>query len=343
MGRYVALILMFVSSCYALAKEEGRLDEGLVNPGFVQQPSWFKQSFLDLPEDVSEAAQSSKRLVLFFYQDGCPYCEKLIRNNFSQKQIVDLARSHFDIVSINMWGDRDVVDLQGVSGTEKQLAEKLGVMFTPTVIFLNEQGKSVLRINGYYHPAKFMTVLNYVAEKQENTISWRGYLLKHNPPKADAELNQGKYILPGPYDLSSLSAKGKKTLLLFEQKDCPACDELHRDILQRPESKKLLSQFQVLQLDMWSSELVKNFQRKPVKMKDLAESMNILYAPSAVFLDEQGREVFRMEAYLKAFHVQSSMDYVASNAYRQQPSFQRYIEDRADALRERGHTIQLMK
>jgi len=57
----------------AVAAEEGTLDGG-VNPGYHPPPPWFKQSFLDIREDVDEAATAGKRLLLYFYQDGCPYC-----------------------------------------------------------------------------------------------------------------------------------------------------------------------------------------------------------------------------------------------------------------------------
>jgi hypothetical protein len=46
---------------------------------------------------------------------------------------------------------------------------------------------------------------------------------------------------------------------------------------------------------------------------------------------------------LKAFHLQSAMDYVLSRAYLEQPSFQRYIQARADALEARGIHIDLMQ
>jgi len=53
--------------------------------------------------------------------------------------------------------------------------------------------------------------------------------------------------------------------------------------------------------------------------------------------------VFRTEAYLKAFHTQSAMDYVASGAYLEQPYFQRYIAARADALEAQGIHVDLME
>ena len=62
-----------------------------------------------------------------------------------------------------------------------------------------------------------------------------------------------------------------------------------------------------------------------------------------VFFDDSGREVFRTEAYLRPFHLQSAMEYVASGAYRKQPEFQRFVQERADHMREQGMTVDLWK
>ena len=48
-------------------------------------------------------------------------------------------------------------------------------------------------------------------------------------------------------------------------------------------------------------------------------------------------------ASLKAFHMQSAMDYVASATCREQPGFQRFIASRADALEAQGIHIDLME
>jgi hypothetical protein len=46
---------------------------------------------------------------------------------------------------------------------------------------------------------------------------------------------------------------------------------------------------------------------------------------------------------MKGFHVQSVLDYVASGAYKKQPSLQRFIRERADAMRERGVVVDIWK
>lgn len=326
----------------AWAEEEGALTEGLVNPGYVEKPAWFKSSFLDLREDVAEATDANKRVILYFYQDGCPYCEKLINTNFAQRDIVDMTRKHFDVIAINMWGDSTVTDLQGKELSEKDFSRARKVQFTPTLLFLDEQGKVALRLNGYYPPHKFMAALDYVAKKRESKISFKDYLAQQQPTRASGKLHIEKRFLQPPYKLQRHNGD-KPLMVLFEQKECAPCDELHGDALRRPVSHKLLKQFDVAVVDIWSKSSLQTPDGKTMSAKAWAKQLGIQYAPSMVFFDDSGREVFRTEAYLRPFHLQSAMEYVASGAYRTQPEFQRYVQDRADHLREQGVDVDLWK
>jgi hypothetical protein len=52
-------------------------------------------------------------------------------------------------------------------------------------------------------------------------------------------------------------------------------------------------------------------------------------------------EVFRTEAYLRPFHLAAAFDYVASGAYAREPSFQRFVQARAERMRSRGERVDL--
>ncbi len=55
----------------------------------------------------------------------------------------------------------------------------------------------------------------------------------------------------------------------------------------------------------------------------------------------EGAEVFRTEAYLRPFHLSSALDYVASRSYAREPSFQRFVQARAERRRTRGERVEL--
>lgn len=332
----------FFSLAMAAESATESLAEGMVNPGYHEKPDWFKPSFLDIREDIDEASGAGKRVLLYFYQDGCPYCAKLLETNLSQRDIVEKTRSGFDVIAVNIWGDREVTGLDGAVLTEKQFAEQLKVMYTPTLLFFDEDGQVVLRLNGYYPPDKFTVALDYVAGRHEREGTIRDYVARVNPPAARGELHREDATLASPYDLSQRAAE-RPLLVLFEQSSCPACDELHGDIFKRPESREQLKRFDVVVLDMWSDEPVVTPEGNRLSAREWARKLGVQYAPSMVFFSRDNQEVFRAEAWLRAFHIQSVLDYVASGAYREQPNFQRYISARADRLEAQGVHVDLME
>ena len=54
-------------------------------------------------------------------------------------------------------------------------------------------------------------------------------------------------------------------------------------------------------------------------------------------------EVFRLEAFLRPFHVTGALAYVADGAYRSEPSFQRYLQARTEHLRAQGARVDLLE
>ncbi len=338
------LLLAFCLSFTPLAVSaaENVMEAGLVNPGYVEKPAWFKNSFLNIRDDINEAAANGRRVMLYFYQDGCPYCAKLIRNDFTRPSIVEKTRKYFDVIAINIWGDREVTDLAGNRVTEKQFAKAARVMFTPTLLLLTEKGQVALRINGYFAPKKLQAALDYAGQHMESKLAFRDYLQKLAASPASGKLYEEDFFLKPPYNLQSLNRSGKPLLLLFEQKQCRDCDELHRDIFKRKETRAQLKRFNIVRLDMWADTPVVDLQGKKTTAKELAQALDIKYVPGMVFYDG-GKEVIRTEAWLKSFHIQSVMDYVASGAYKTWPEFQRYIADRAERLEAQGVHVDLWK
>ncbi len=107
-GVFLALMLVFSNSLSFATENAQSSSAALENPGYEDKPTWFKSSFLDLREDVQEATENNKRIMLYFYQDGCPYCARLIKDNFSDPKIAAYTQTHFEVIAINMWGNRMV-------------------------------------------------------------------------------------------------------------------------------------------------------------------------------------------------------------------------------------------
>lgn len=64
--------------------------------------------------------------------------------------------------------------------------------------------------------------------------------------------------------------------------------------------------------------------------------------PSAKFFDGD-KEVIKIETFIRGFHVQSVLEYVATGGYKKQPELQRFIRERAERLREQGKTVDMWR
>lgn len=300
-----------------------------------EKPHWFKESFLEFEEDVAEAAEQNKRVMLYFHQEGCPYCAKLVEENFTDPKIEAYVREHFDGITLNMWGDREIVSVGGKDFTEKTFATALKVQYTPTLLFLDEQGKVALRLNGYYPPDKFRQALRYVAQKQEKRVSFNEFMLANQDAGSGALINEDFFQQAN--NLQSLVGKDERPLAVyFESAQCEDCEVLHQRILSDVPTRKLVTGMNNVQLDVLSDDLMTTPAGQTMTQKAYARQLNIGYTPSVVLFDQQGKEVHRMEGFLKTFHFQSSLAYVLEKAYLQQPSFQRYIAARGEKIREQG-------
>ena len=340
-ARLACLVAMLLAAGVPVAAQSAST---LVNPGpqAIDIPPWFKETFLDFREDIREAAGARKRLMLYFEQDGCPYCRELMRVNFSQKDIVDKTRRHFDAIALNIWGDREVTWLDGKTRSEKAFAAFLKVQFTPTLLFFDEKGAVVLRLNGYYPPHKFRAALDYVSDKNENKTGFADYLRRYAGEPDSGKLHDQPFFLKPPFNLDRSRREGTKPLaVLFEQKHCAACDEMHAKSFRDKATLALAGKFDMVQLELFGKRPVVTPEGKTLSEEQWGRQLDVAYTPTIVFFDTRGKEVFRIEAYLRPFHFASGFDYVASGAYRTQPSFQRFIQARAEKIRERGGAVKI--
>jgi thioredoxin-related protein len=157
----------------------------LTDDGIYRQP-WFLESFLELGDDLQGATNAGKRFAIIWELRGCPYCRETHLVNFARPDIEAFVKANFEILQLNIVGSRKVTDFDGAEISEKALAAKYGVRFTPTVQFfpVSADGlaarapgeREVARAPGYLKPDDFLALFRFVHEKGYETKSFRDYL-----------------------------------------------------------------------------------------------------------------------------------------------------------------------
>ncbi|MEN8893192.1 MAG: thioredoxin family protein [Planktotalea arctica] len=105
----------------------------------LHKTDWMRDTFKDLREDLEEANNEGKRLMIIFEQRGCIYCTKMHKEVFSQARVSDYISENYFVVQLNLHGDIEVTDFDGETLSEKDMARKWGILFTPSMMFLPEE------------------------------------------------------------------------------------------------------------------------------------------------------------------------------------------------------------
>ena len=150
--------------------------------GLHDQP-WIQDSFLNLTDDLADAKEQGKSLVIMWEQLGCPYCKRMHEVNFRIPRFNNYIEDNFFVIQLNMWGDREVTDFDGEVLTEKKLANKWGILYTPTLQFFPDVARKVsgkeleaVRVPGYFKPFHQYHLFRYAHTKgyvsQPNFQRW---------------------------------------------------------------------------------------------------------------------------------------------------------------------------
>jgi len=162
-----------------------RAEPMLTDDGLYKEP-WFLESFLELADDLEAAHKEGKRFAIMWELKGCPYCKETHFVNFAQPRISDYIKANFEVLQLNIIGSRKVTDFDGSELSEKALAAKYGVRFTPTFQFFPERAgplktlepakREVARLPGYMRPEDFLAMFRYVREKAYESKSFRDFV-----------------------------------------------------------------------------------------------------------------------------------------------------------------------
>ncbi|WP_397544587.1 thioredoxin fold domain-containing protein [Roseovarius salis] len=166
MTRILSFIAALMLALPSMAAELG--DDGL------HKTDWMRDTFKDLPADLSEASAEGKRLMIIFEQRGCIYCKRMHEKVFPMPVIADYIRDNFFVLQMDLYGATEITDFDGESLSERDAARKWGVMFTPTILFMPEEvaeGQSageaaVATMPGAFEAGTTLDLLTWVNEKR---------------------------------------------------------------------------------------------------------------------------------------------------------------------------------
>jgi len=331
---FIAVLCGFFvfSSAYA-AEETGKITGGIN----FEIPSWFKTSFLEIAEDSKEAQEEDKHVMLFMHLNGCPYCNKMVSENFANAALKPYLQKHFDSIALNIQGDREIQFNEEVMTTERILASYLKVKYTPTIIFLNGDNKTVLRLNGYRSPETMKQALEFVNSKSYLKTSFNRYKSKH--------MNVAQFKLadsPLFSKTTDFSNLNTPVAVLFEDKSCNECSAFHKNMLSRSDIQTQFKRYTLVRLDALSNDQIIDFKGNKTTPKKWAEALKLSYRPGIILFDEKS-ETARVESLLYPFHFESVLRFGLDKHYKSYNSYLDLMGERIAELTRKGIDVNIGK
>ena len=307
-------------------------DDAIVD---ISHPEWFKHSFYNLRDDLEEAQAAGKQgIMLFMSTRRCSYCKVFLDHVLSDPDIKRHVQSNYDVIGLEILSDIEMVDVDGESYRVKEFVTRMKAAFTPTLLFYGTDGQLQLKIVGYYPQDKFKRVLDYLEGEIYRKEALRDYLSRtetSKPGVAAQMIVDRELFSQSPYILDRRAANAQQQLLVvFERGNCEACERLHRRVLSDTSVRKLIGEFEAIQLDISDeSERIIIPEGDRLSPKQWYQKLNLSYTPAIVFFDESGQEVLRLDSETLRYRLEGTLQLVLERAYENDAQLQRWRRKKA--------------
>ena len=105
-------------------------------------------------------------MLLFFESENCSYCRAMLDRVLSDRRVQDWYRERFVNIAVDIHGDVELKDFDGITLPSKVFAEHRRIYLTPVVSFLDLEGREIYRHLGMVKtPDEFMILGEYIEGK----------------------------------------------------------------------------------------------------------------------------------------------------------------------------------
>ena len=154
---------------------------------------FFTQTFGDLREEAATAREQGKQgMLLFFEADACSYCQHMRHKVFSQAAVQDWFRDRYVSIAVDIHGDVELTDFDGITLPSKVFSDHRKVFLTPVISFVDLDGNEIYRHLGMVRTPDDMLLLGrYIEGKHYYDTEYRVFARQQGVQE------QGILVTPG--------------------------------------------------------------------------------------------------------------------------------------------------
>lgn len=143
---------------------------------FLFSFSIAEDKIINIDNFSTQAKNETKHTILYFHMTHCPYCKRMKKFVFNNKDIKKDIEKDFLFVDINIDESEEIVIYKDFKDTKKQFAHELHVSFYPTIVFIDENNNIAYVLKGYRSKNTFEDMLKYIKMKRYIDMDFSEYL-----------------------------------------------------------------------------------------------------------------------------------------------------------------------
>lgn len=155
---------------------------------------FFTQTFGDLREEIAVARDDGKMgMLLFFMADACSYCRHMLEKVFTSPKVQDWYRERFVSIAVDIHGDVELTDFDGISLPSKVFSDHRKVFLTPVVMFVDLDGNEIYRHLGMVRTPEEMLLLGeYIEGRHYYDTEYRKFARQKGMQEKDVLVTPGE-------------------------------------------------------------------------------------------------------------------------------------------------------
>jgi len=144
-------------------------------------------------EEAQEAMKEQpKKVLMDVYTNWCGPCKMMMKNTFTDPNVIAYINEHYYAVKFNAEGEKDVTfkgntysnagfnpakvnSRNSTHDFTRAIAPVNGRIAYPTIIYLDESFNILAPVQGYQKPEQIMPILSYFGEGAYESMDWQTF------------------------------------------------------------------------------------------------------------------------------------------------------------------------
>lgn len=131
--------------------------------------------FLHYDQGMKNAQQNNKKVFLYFGREGCGFCDVTNKKAFSVPTVRERYQQNYELVYVDSESGKRLTLPTGERVTERDLAPRYKAFVTPVFIYLEPDGKQILKRVGIQTAEQLLAYDEFVSKGHYKTTTFEQY------------------------------------------------------------------------------------------------------------------------------------------------------------------------